>query len=124
MPASFTIDLARRIVYSRGWGVLVDSDLRQTQHGLRETVGFEPDFSQLYDFSDVTEVRVTGEGLREMSRQSPFHRDARRAVVVDTDVAFGMVRVFQLAGDRETPEFQIFRDRESALRWLEGSLAG
>ena len=123
MPASFSIDLARRMVYSRGWGVLVDSDLRQTQRGLRETAGFEPDFSQLYDFSGVTEVRITGDGLRELSRQSPFHKEARRAIVVDSEVAFGMARMFQISGDRETSEFQIFRDREIALRWLESRVA-
>jgi hypothetical protein len=123
MPASFTIDVARRAVYSRGWGVLVDDDLRETQRGLREAVGFESDFCQLYDFSDVTEVRVTGEGLREMALQSPFDRNARRAVVVDSHVAYGMVRLFQIVGDRETPEFQIFRHREDALRWLESGNA-
>jgi len=123
MPASFTIDLARRVVYSRGWGILVDDDLRETQRGVRDAVGFESDFCQLYDFSGVTELRVTGEGLREMARQSPFDRNARRAVVVDSDVAFGMVRMFQIVGDRETPEFQIFRDRETAQHWLDSGIA-
>ena len=123
MPASFTIDLARRMVHSRGWGILVDADLRETQRGIRETSGFEPDFRQLYDFTDVTEVRVTGHGVRELARASPFGRDARRAIVVGSDIAFGMVRMFQIVSDRERPEFQIFRDRETALHWLDGGSA-
>ncbi len=118
MPASFMIDVARRIVYSRAWGVLVDADLRQTQRGVREAPGFEPDFRQLYDFSEVTEVRVTSEGVQDMARHSPFVRNARRAIVVTSDVAFGMVRTFQIVGNRETPQFRIFRDRRLALEWL------
>lgn len=81
MPASFTIDVVRRIVLSRGQGVLVDDDLRETQKGVRDAPGFDADFRQLHDFSEVTDVEV------------------------DQWPAVGHVR--------------IFRDRESALRWLD-----
>ena len=119
MPATFTIDFARRLVLSRAWGVLVDEDLRETQRGVRETPGFARDFRQLYDFSDVTELGVTGDGLWDISRQSPFARDARRAIVVASSEAFGMARMFQLVGEREVAQFRIFYDRESAMRWLD-----
>jgi hypothetical protein len=119
MPASFTVDLARRMVFSRGWGVLVDADLRQTRRGVRATPGFEPDFRQLYDFSEVTEVGLTTDGLQDIARHSPFGRNARRAVVVNSEVAFGMVRMYQILSGRENWHFRIFRDRESALEWLE-----
>ena len=119
MPARFTIDLARRIVFSEGWGVLVDDDLRQTQKGVRETPGFESDFRQLYDFSAVTDVQVTPDALWGMVKDSPFLIDAQRAIVVDSDTAFGVVRMYQQISGRESAAFRIFRDRESALRWLE-----
>ena len=123
MPASFTVDLERRVVFSKGWGVLVDDDLRQTQAGVRETPGFEPDFRQLYDFSAVTDVQVTQDSLWGMAGNSPFDLDARRAMVVGSDVAFGVVRMYQLMSERESSTFRIFRDRESALRWLERGAA-
>ena len=123
MPASFTIDVARRTVFSRGWGVLVDDDLRQTQQGVREAPGFEPDFSQLYDFSAVTDIQVTQDALWGMVGNSPFGMRARRAVVVDSEVAFGVGRMYQQMSGREYATFRIFRDRASALRWLEGGAA-
>lgn len=124
MPASFTIDLARRIVFSRGWGILVDDDLRQTQKGVRETPGFEPDFRQIYDFSDVIDVEVTQDSLWGLAGSSPFAAGARRAVVVDSNVAFGVARMYQLMSERESSTFRIFRDRQAALRWLEGPTIG
>jgi hypothetical protein len=122
MPASFTIDLEDRIVFSRAWGILVDDDLRQTQRGVREAPGFAPDFRQLYDFSDVTDVQVTQDSLWGMAVNSPFELGARRAMVVDTDVAFGVARMYQLISGRESTTFRIFRDREAALRWLDSGL--
>ena len=119
MPASFTIDPERRLVLSRGWGVLVDDDLRGTQRGLRAAPEFAPDFRQLWDFTAVTQVRVTGEGLRGLALQSPFRRDARRAIVVASDVAFGMVRMYELVSDRDSRYFRIFRDVATAMQWLE-----
>jgi hypothetical protein len=124
MPASFTVDLSRRTVFSRAWGILVDDDLRQTQQGVREAPGFEPDFSQLYDFSAVTDVLVTQDSLWGMVGNSPFDISARRAVVVGSEVAFGVVRMYQQMSGRDNASFRIFRDRESALRWLEGGAAG
>ena len=119
MPASFTIDFTRRIVFSRAWGILVDDDLRQSQKGVRETPGFERDFRQLYDFTDVTDVQVTTDALWGMVKDSPFVQSAHRAIVVDSDVAFGVVRMYQQISGRESATFRIFRDRESALSWLE-----
>lgn len=123
MPASFTVDLPRRIVFSRGWGILVDDDLRETQKGVREAAGFTSDFSQLYDFFEVTDVQVTPDTLWGLAAGSPFELGARRAVVVGSDVAFGMARMYQSISGRQSDTFRIFRDRESAVRWLEGATA-
>ena len=120
MPANFTIEPERRLVRSRGWGSLTDADLRQTQRELREAPEFGADFRQLYDFSEVTDLRVTGEGLRDLARHSPFARDARRAIVVASDAAYGMVRMYQLSSDRDSEHVRIFRDLAGAIRWLDG----
>lgn len=121
MPSSFTIDFARRIVFSCAWGILVDDDLRQTQKGLRETPGFESDFRQLYDFSAVTDLQVTTDGLWGTVKDSPFLTSARRGIVVESDVAFGVVRMYEQMSGRESANFRIFRDRESALTWVEAA---
>jgi len=118
MPASFVVDADRRLVSSRAWGVLVDADLFGTQDGVRAHPSFEPHFSQIYDFSDVTEMRLTGDAVLNLGRSSPFAVDARRAIIVTSDVAFGMARMYGLASNRASDSFRIFRDHASALSWL------
>ena len=103
---------------SKAWGVLEESDLAATQRGVRDDKQFDPMYRQIYDFSDVTEIRVSGEALRLLAYSSPFSPKAARAVVVNSDVAYGMARMYGLMGDRDPESFRIFRDRESALQWL------
>lgn len=120
MPATFEIDHDARLVRSRAWGVLVDDDLAGTQSGVRADPRFEPDYSQLFDFSAVTEVRVTREGLRALASRSPFGPASRRAMVVPDDLAFGMARMYQLLSGRDPEFFRPFRSVEAAMRWLGG----
>ena len=119
MPASFVIDHEKRLVRSRAWGVVVDADLRATQQGVRSDERFDPLYRQVYDFSDATELRLTGPSVRELARTSPFSPKARRAIVVSSDVGYGMARMYGLVSDRDASVFRIFRDAPSALRWLE-----
>ena len=124
MPATCDIDHDRRLVRSRAWGTLVDTDLQATQRTLREDARFESTYSQIYDFSEVEHVRVTGKGLESLARSSPFARDARRAVVVGSDHGYGMARMFAMLSDRDPVNFRIFRDVASATAWIEsGSTA-
>jgi len=118
MPATFLIDHDERIVRSRAWGLLVDRDLLDTQQRLREDPRFEPTFCQLFDFTAVEQLLLTGEGLRALAANSPFSRDARRAIVVGSEGAYGMARMYALLSDRNPQYFRIFRDSATAIKWL------
>ena len=118
MPATFVIDHQQRLVRSKAWGVLVDADLAASQKGLREDKQFDPSFRQIWDMSEVTDLQLTGRQVQMLAFTSPFAPDAQRAVVVNSDVAYGMARMYALMGDRDPERFQIFRDLPSALRWL------
>ncbi len=118
MPAEYRIDRSRHVVYSRAWGVLTDQDLADNRAALFGDPAFEPDLSQLYDFTDVTEVKVTSGALLRLALSSRFAPTVRRAVVVSTDEAFGMARMYSILSGREDL-IQVFRDRASAVRWLD-----
>ncbi len=96
----------------------MDADLRGTQDGVRDDPRFAPDFSQLYDLTAVTEIGLTPTGMRALANRSPFDRDARRAIVVSSDVAFGMARMYQMIADSDPTQFRIFRDVNEAFAWL------
>jgi len=116
MPADYRIDRSERVVYSRAWGVLTDQDLADNRAALFADPAFEPDLAQLYDFTDVTEVKVSSMALLRLSLTSRFAPTARRAAV-SSDVAFGMARRYSILSGREQL-IQVFRDRSSAIQWL------
>ena len=117
MPADNRVDRSKRVVYSRAWGVLTDQDLADNRAALFLDPVFEPSFARLYDLTDVTEFKVTSAALLRLSLTSPFAPTARRAVVVSSDAAFGMVRKYSILSGREEV-IQVFRDRPSAVQWL------
>jgi len=123
MPAEYRIDRSKRLVMSRAWGVLTDQDLVDNRTALFADPGFEPALDQVYDLSEVTEMKVSSTVLLHLAMSSRFSPTARRAVVVTSDVAYGMARMYaMLTGHEDT--VQVFRDRPSADRWLEERRGG
>jgi hypothetical protein len=119
MPAAYTIDLARSLVLSRGWGVVTDRELFAHVRALTVDPRFAQHFRQLADLRDVTEVQqVTAATIREMVRLNPFWAVARRALVVTSDEVFGWARMYQLLRDEWPDELLIFRNVDDALQWL------
>jgi len=120
MPADNRIDLSTRVVYSRAWGIVTNEDLADNRVALSRDPAFAPDLAQLYDCTGVTEVKVTSEALLRLALTSPFAPTARRAIAVSSEVAFGLARMYaQLSGREEV--IQVFRDRPSAVQWLDSA---
>ena len=118
MPVGYTIDLARSLVLSRGWGVVTDRELLAHARALTADPRFARSFHQLADLRDVTDLQVTASTIREMVRLNPFGAGARRAMVVTCDVAFGMARMYQILRDGSPDKLEIFREMDDALQWL------
>jgi hypothetical protein len=118
MPCSYTIDLARSLVLSRGWGILTDGELLAHVRALTIDPRFARSFHQLADLRDVADVEVSTSTIREMARLNPYGDGSRRAVVVTSDVLFGMARMYQILRDEPTDELEVFRKLDDALRWL------
>lgn len=118
MPASFRIDPVDHLIHSRAWGALTDDDIVSNRAEMIRHPDFRSDGSQIYDFTEVTDVHVTVAGIRELAQRSAFSPTARRAIVVATDVAYGMARMYALLSNRSEEHFRIFRDAGKALAWL------
>jgi len=118
MPTTYRLDLVNRVVYSRAWGVARDEEFEAHSRSLGADRRFAPDFRQLQDLVDVTEPRVTPAGLRRVAEANPFGKNARRAVLVASDIAFGFARMHEMMRGDAGDELQVFRDRAAALAWL------
>jgi hypothetical protein len=118
MPAAYTIDEPRSLVLSRAWGAVTDGELLAHARTLAADPRFRPHFRQFSDFRDATRTDITRAGLRHHSSLNPFGPGARRAIVVGSDVVYGMARMYQVMRAEDGDELEIFRDAGQAFEWL------
>ena len=118
MPSAYILDESRSLLLSRAWGVFTDQDLLTHHTAFTRDPRFRPGFNQLADLRDVTSLAVTSAGVRQQVRETPFGAGSRRALVVGSDVAFGMARMFQILQDESVADVEIFRELDDALAWL------
>jgi len=118
MPVTYHIDASRKLVISKATGILTAADMFVHQARLRSDPMFRPEYSQLADFTEVTEVQVTAEDIRGLATGSPFRARARRALVVPRPVLFGLARMFQAITEGQDAEVRLFDNLAEASRWL------
>jgi len=119
MPASYFIDLTQRAVFSHAEGELTYADGEDHLRWLLADPGFEPSFSQLFNFQSVTSVRLTSEEIRKLAETNVFLPHTPRAFVVSTDLTFALSRMFDSYRRIKGEEgIRIFRDLDEAVRWL------
>ena len=118
MPASYRIDTAVRVIFSKAEGRLTDQDLLEHQSRLREDPVFNWSFDQIYDFGEVTEVDVTDDTLRRLMERQPFLQGVKRALVVRSDETRGMVEKLVAFRQTAAEQTKVFSSLEAARRWL------
>ncbi len=122
MPASYRIDSELAVVHSVGTGVLTDADVLGHNARLKQDAQFLPTFCNFWDLTEVDRLHVSSAVLWTLSRECAFAPTARRAFVVSSDVAYGLMRMFILmSGDDSESHLAVFRDRDEAWRWLEAA---
>lgn len=125
MPLSYRIDRERALVLTEGSGVLTDEDILAHKGKLMMDPDFTPGMAQLSDVRNIERLAVTPEGVKAMVHHdvgSGVHRGGgQMALVVSTDLVFGMARMYELMGglaDRDAGQVGVFRSMEEATAWL------
>ena len=90
------------------------------QEALRADPDFEPNMRQLSDARLATSP-ISAKGVRSLAKQSPFGRGSRQAILVASDLIYGVSRMYE-AHTCDTGTILVFRDADAALTWL--GLAG
>jgi len=70
------------------------TDALEHQKQLQKDPDFEPSFSQLLDFTNVTDVELSSEEIRRLAQKTIFSANSRRAFLVNSDLKFGLARMF------------------------------
>ena len=119
MGMSYRIDKANRVVRTRGWGVLLASDVQDVMSRILVDPQFDADFRSLADLTEVTKVVVDNMSVAETASQPIFDFGTRRAIVASSDAVFGMARMFATMAERTGQEVRVFREMQPAEEWLE-----
>lgn len=123
MPIEYRPDYAQHIAYITGSGRVDFDDCVRLIREQQADVG-----RRLHELNDYRGIELALEAhqvedLAVMNRElyEGLH-DIRFAVVVDSDLGFGMSRMFEVYLD-ESVEFRIFRDYDAALIWVQEAAA-
>ena len=122
MPISYTIDLTRALVDSVATGVLTVDDILEHKARLDSDPRFSPTMCEIADVRDVERIDVTPAGISRVvwadQKEGDQPAGHRLAIVVSSDVAYGLGRMYQLQTSPTDERVKIFRDREEAETWL------
>lgn len=119
MSAFYKIDKERRLVLSCGAGVLTKEDISGHMDRLSKDPDFDPDFSQLVDFTHITALEIEPEDVRRFAQRNIFSPRSRRAFVVKDDVQFGLARMFEIHRELNGETgIRVFRTLDEALDWI------
>jgi hypothetical protein len=119
VPVTYHIDVARRLIISRATGRLTDADLQQYQQQLRQEAAFDPTFYQLVDWTGVTVLALTADGLRQRVAQAIFQPGTPQAIVVSRPALYGFARMIQSLQSFRGGNLRVFRELTAAQAWLD-----
>ncbi len=124
MAILFDVDASQAWFTSRWTGPLTDEEILTTYLEFHRGAEWKPGMGELVDLTQADMSRITADGLAALATAITEVFDeanvsaARTAVYSETDLPFGLARLYE-AYTLESPEsVQVFRDRDEALGWL------
>jgi hypothetical protein len=122
VPASFRLDHAKRLVETRGTGVLTGSDLLDHMAAMRalfDAGSLDATWGQIVDFTDITGVgEPLGDTVEHLARSNPWPRECRRVVIAPMTAIFGLSRMYQLLTGDPDQSIAVVRTRAEALELI------
>jgi hypothetical protein len=119
MPGGYIIDEECGIVLSRGWCEVTGEQMHMHARALASDRRFAPQYRQLVDLRAVTRADLPATAVWSLADDSPFGPGSRRAIVVGSNMMFGMARMFEMLRDGHKEAFLVSRDIDDAIDWLD-----
>lgn len=116
MPWTYTIDLARNVVFTAGSGVLTEAEVETGVMSLYADPQFRPDLRGLFDYRGVETMKVSSEAMGRLAARRKYSANTRTAFLVKGPLGFGLGRVYQ--SSVESGHVKITLDRAEAVAWL------
>ena len=119
MPASYQIDKPHKVVLSSASGVFDVAAALANQDQLLADPDFDPTYSQLLDFTDITAVEIDTGGVRKIAERNVFWPCPRRAMLINAEMEYSFVRMFQMLREQAGEHgIRVFRSLGDARAWI------
>jgi len=100
-------------------GEISDADLMNIGPTTKLNPLFEPNFSEIVDFSAVTGGNVSTAALRALAQHESIYSHASKHVVIAPQAhVFGLSRMFQVFAEATRPNTVVVRTLEEARQYL------
>jgi hypothetical protein len=124
MTIRFEFDEINQILLARIDGQLTDEALSDIYRLFRRYSVLTDAKAGIFDLTGVTEFAVSSEFVRRLATTEPAmpKADERpRVVIAPQTHAFGLVRMFQIVGERTRPLFSAVKTMDEVLKVLRAS---
>jgi len=120
MPCDCELDLDRRLVRCRAWGVVTYDETMATRRKFLSDPNFSPDFDQIYDGRDVTRIAISASDTGKLAMDAVFSAKARRALIAPSRDTYDFGRMLQIYRgiNAHKDQLRLFRTIEEAEAWL------
>ena len=114
MPIQHNVDGQSRTVFTVCSGIVTRDEVLRGFKELRNNSTFKPDFCQLADVLQVSNLDLLFSDVYAIRAQDPFSNKSKRAVVAPAgEATFGVARMYQSVLDSD--QFQVFTSMLDAI---------
>jgi hypothetical protein len=121
MEFRFEFDAQNKILLSRFEGRLTDESAAEFYEAAWKHATANDAHAGIVDFSSTAEFAISSEMIRQLARHKPALPNAvqrPRVIVAPQTHAFGLFRMFQIAGEHTRPLLQVVHTMEEAFAVL------
>lgn len=123
MPVVLKIDPHRKVVYSAFYGRITDAELLGHRNAIASDPDFHPHFSDIVDFSGVTDPAITESGLAALAANPTlFSTSVVHIVVAPAELMFQFASKFKDFAQTSRPNLFVVRTRAEAYGLLPGDV--
>lgn len=121
MAFQFEFDAVNRILLARFEGQLTNDSAAEYHDALGKNWRATDARAGIWDLSGVTEFALASDFLRSLAKRRPVTpglTDHPRCIVVPETAGYGLMRMFQIAGEPVRPHLHVVRTVDEALKIL------
>ena len=119
MPVVLKIDPQRKVVYSTFYGEVTDAELLGHGKAISSDPDFNPEFSEIVDFSSVTNAAISERALTALAANpSLFKSSVVHIVVAPSEALFQLVSKYKDLAHSSRPNLFVVRTPFEAYRLL------